>query len=314
MMYLLCEVIQTENASMTALVSLFARAFHSENNDIKIFDDSMALKILSKKEYDKMCETFAKGISFFAPNFSGSNKETLRFIVDSQLSPSPLGRAAFAEKSLENAVRFGAKQYLILGAGYDTFAYRGAPYKKPLEIFEIDRAAVQSDKQKRLRDAGIEVPENVHFVCADFSQKNLENALSVSGDFSKNKLSFCSLLGLTYYLSKESFENLLAVLSSLLVKGSTLAFDYPDEQSFSADAGERAKKQMILAEGSNEKMHSCYSLSFMEHLLEKYGFLCYEHLTPKEITEQYFSRYNEANPENKMSAFDNVNYCLAVKA
>ncbi len=55
-----------------------------------------------------------------------------------------------------------------------------------------------------------------------------------------------------------------------------------------------------------------YSYEKIEKLLESHGFLIYEHLTPDEMTEQYFKLYNLANPEHRMTAFDNTNYCLAV--
>ena len=69
----------------------------------------------------------------------------------------------------------------------------------------------------------------------------------------------------------------------------------------------------MLAVVANEKMLACYSYSDIEQLLSAHEFLIYEHLEPQGITEQYFALYNEANPKNQMSAFDNTNYCLAVK-
>lgn len=68
-----------------------------------------------------------------------------------------------------------------------------------------------------------------------------------------------------------------------------------------------------MAGAANEKMLASYSYVEMEKLLAYNDFLIYEHLTPNEITEQYFRKYNQANPEHPMTAFDNVNYCLAVK-
>lgn len=67
------------------------------------------------------------------------------------------------------------------------------------------------------------------------------------------------------------------------------------------------------ANAANEKMVGSYSYIEMEELLAKSNFMIYEHLTPIEITKQYFEKYNKMNPNNLMTAFDNVNYCLAVK-
>ena len=90
-------------------------------------------------------------ISFFNPSFSGSKEEALKWITDQYLSPSPLGRAAFAETALETAVRIGAKQYLIFGAGYDSFAYRQPEWASHIQIFELDRFILLQDKQRRLK-------------------------------------------------------------------------------------------------------------------------------------------------------------------
>ncbi len=138
-----------EKQSMTALVSAFSRAYHSENNRHKIFDDSIARLLLSEEEYDQIGKSMSAGISFFNPGFEGKSGEALRFIVDNQLSPSPLGRAAFAEKALGNAVRIGARQYLIFAAGYDTFAYRQPKWAEKIQIFEIDHPLTADDKQNR---------------------------------------------------------------------------------------------------------------------------------------------------------------------
>lgn len=99
----------------------------------------------------------------------------------------------------------------------------------------------------------------------------------------------------------------------ILPKGSSIVFDYPDENSYTEKAGERAKKQALLSGAANEKMLASYSYKDMESILSERGFLIYEHLTPREMTHQFFEAYNEVNPKYPMIAFDNVNYCLAVK-
>ncbi len=249
-----------EQKSMTALVCAFARAYHADNNKVKIFDDSVARLLLSNDEYTHICLSVAKGIGFLNPSFSGNEDEALRWIVDNQLSPSPLGRAAFAEKALETAVTIGARQYLIMGAGYDTFAYRQPHFGEKLQIFELDHPATAEDKQIRLHNAGIKIPKNIHFVEADFTEENWCKALMETTEFESGKISFCSILGLTYYLSKQAFERLTFTLSSFLSEGSSIIFDYPDESSLTDKAGERAKKQVMLAGAANEKMLASYSL------------------------------------------------------
>lgn len=302
-----------DQKSMTALVSAFSRAYHAQKNETKIFDDCIAGKLLTQDEYRQISHNMASGIGFFNPSFAGSPEEALRWIVDHQLSPTPLGRAAFAEKALETAVSIGARQYLILGAGYDTFAFRQPDWAKGVEIFEIDHPATAQDKKKRLEAAGIEIPQNFHTIAADFTQQQWQTALHRHPAFQREQVSFCSLLGLVYYLSKETFLSMLRACSEILPEGSSIVFDYPDQSSFSDEAGERAKKQVMLAEAADEKMLAGYSVQELEQLLSTHGFLIYEHRTPREMTQQYFSAYNQANPEHPIEAFDNVNYCLAVR-
>lgn len=301
------------HASMTALISLFARAYHAEHYDVKIFDDSLARALLSDEEYQKISDSMSGGISFFNPDFQGTDAEALRWIVDNQLSPSPLGRAAFAEQALQTAVSIGAQQYLILGAGFDTFAYRRPAWAQALQVFEIDQAATAEDKKKRLQRAGIAVPDRTQFIHTDFTQPQWQASLLENPSFKCGRISFCSLLGVVYYLSAYTFEALIATLASLVPKGSSLVFDYPDENSDTGYAGTRAKKQFQLADAAQEAMQASYSYADMEKILSAHGFLIYEYLTPPEITSRYFEAFNCAQPMHPIRAFDNVNYCLAVR-
>ncbi len=302
-----------EQKSMTALISAFSRVYHFKNNVVRIFADSVGEKILSEDEYQQISDNMKKGIKFFNPNFNGNEEEALRWIVDNHLSPSPLGRAAYVERILENAVRIGVKQYLIFAAGYDSFAYRQPEYAKSLQIFEIDHPFTSKDKQNRVKSIVEDKIPNLQYIMADFTQENWQEGILACPEFDKSKLSFCSLLGISYYLSKQDFRNLVYIISQLIPEGSSIVFDYPDQDTYTEKAGERTKKLTMMADGAGEKMMASYSYNEMEEMLSDCGFLIYEHLEPSEITEQYFKEYNSTNLNNQMSAFDNVNYCLAVK-
>jgi methyltransferase (TIGR00027 family) len=301
-----------QQKSMTALVSAFSRAYHSKNKVEMVFDDYLAEKIITKEEYNSITDNMSKGINYFNPNYKGSKEDGLKWIVDNQLSPSPLGRAAFCENSLKNAVKLGVKQYLIFGAGYDSFAYRKPDYAKNLKIFEIDKEFMINDKINRMEKID-KKPDNLFYISADFTDIEQIQIIAKNENFDKTKICFCSLLGLTYYLTKDSFKTLLKEITKLVPEYSTIIFDYPDEFTYTDFAGERTKKQTGLAMASGEKMLASYSYIEIEKLLSKNNFLIYEHLTPDEITKQYFNIYNHFNKKNKMTAFDNVNYCLAVK-
>lgn len=92
---------------MTALISCFVRYYHYENSKYRIFNDSIAGKLLSENEKENIKTNMISGIKFFNPNFKETEKEALRWIVDNHLSPSVLGRSVFCEKSLFNAIKIG---------------------------------------------------------------------------------------------------------------------------------------------------------------------------------------------------------------
>ena len=290
--------------NMTALVSCFARCYHYKNNKYRIFSDDIAEKILSNEEYNSIATNMVNGIKFFNPNFAGTNEDALRGIVDNQLSPSVLGRCAFCEEALLNAIKIGCKEYLIFASGYDTFAYRNNI--DCLKVFEIDKNEMIEDKIKRLDNNKLDYSK-VNFVKCDFTNKDWINNI-INSNYDRNQISFSSLLGISYYLTKEEFSNMIQSISSILCNGSSIVFDYPTyEDSKETQANEE------LASGANEQMKSKYSYKEIEDILSKNGLLIYEHLDNKEMTNTYFVKYNTLNPNNKIIAPKGVCYCLAVK-
>lgn len=302
-----------EQQSMTALICAFARWYHVENNATKVFDDSIAGKLLSAEEKVGIAKNMCNGISFFNPAFKGSDDETLRWVVDNLLSPTVLGRAAFAETHLENAVALGTTQYLILAAGYDSFGYRQPDWARALQIFEMDHPLMVQDMHARVETANIAIPDNVHCLSADFNDPLWLNALIQHPLFRRNEISFCSLLGISYYLAKTQFDQLIQELGTILPKESRIVFDYPDQDTYTEKGSERAKKQAALAKAANESMLSSYSLAEVEVMLARKGFCSIEHIIPETITAKYFKTYNESNSSHQITALDNMNYCLAIK-
>lgn len=134
--------------NLTAKISYFARAYHYKTNERPIFSDSAAAALLGG-DYDAIAAHIAQGIRFFAPEFTGSADDALEIAVDGQLSPSVLGRSAFAEQSLMNEARLGCRQYVLFAAGYDTFALR-APVQG-LRVYELDQPELIADKKRRIR-------------------------------------------------------------------------------------------------------------------------------------------------------------------
>ena len=267
--------------NMTALVSCFARAYHNKNSNIKIYEDKLAEMILSKEEYNNIAQNMSNGIKFFNPNFIGDNEKALEWIVNNNLAPSILARSAFTVKSIQREKKIGLKQYLIFASGYDTYGYTD----KELQCYEIDKPQIIKDKIQRVKRANIE-NSNVEYIKADFSAKNWEKAL-MNSNIDWNKKVFCSLLGISYYLEKNQFYNMINVISKLICKGSSIIFDYPVINS-----SEKEEITRKLAKGANEEMKSKYSYKELELKFQEFDLLIYEHLNDIDINEQYFKEYN----------------------
>ena len=296
-------------ASITALMSSFGRAFHAENEEHPVFADHLAKELMTAEEYDAVGSYILSGAQFFEPKIDPAQqepKELLRRLVNVHIAPSPLCRAAYTEQALKTAVRSGTKQYVMLGAGMDTFAFRETEFLLKHKVFEVDHPLTQADKKERITRAGWKIPDNLSFVSVDFTRDSLAERL-IAGGFDPSVKSFFSWLGVTYYLSAKAIDKTLAELSSLCADGSTLVFDYPDENFFNAPE-KRVQNTIMMAKAGGEPMQSAFSYSELERLLEKHGFLIYELLTPDDIQRDIIDKSGA-----DMKAFEHVGYCLAVR-
>lgn len=288
--------------NLTAKVSCFARAYHYKNNQVHIFADDVAEKLLGD-DYDLVAKSMSQGISFFLPGFQGTHEEGLRLIVEKHLSPSVLGRSAYGERMLANEKRLGCSQYVIFASGYDTFAIRNKDAS--LSVFELDLPEMLSDKQQRIEKA--DLSSTATYVSCDLSDPEWKDKLIEAG-FRPNRKSFSSLLGISYYLAKDDFKSLLQSLGSIVSEGSAICFDYP-----TIEDSKETKTNQTLAAGAGEQMKAQYTQYELTQLLETSGFLIYEHLNHEEMTNQYFTQYNTANPDHPMQSPKGVSYVLAIR-
>ena len=296
-------------ASITALMSAFGRAFHAENEEHPVFTDHLARELMTADEYAAVQGYILGGAQFFEPEIAPAAfqpTELLRRLVNVHIAPSPLCRAAYAERALKTAAMTGAKQSVILGAGLDTFAFRETAFLSKHRVFEVDHPLTQADKRERITRAGWTVPDALTFVPMDFTRDSLTERLIAAG-FDPSVKSFFSWLGVTYYLSAEAIDTMLASLSGLCADGSALVFDYPDEAFFDAPE-KRVQNTILMAKAGGEPMETTFSYGALEKLLEKHGFLIYELLTPDDIQRDIIDKAG-----SDLKAFEHVNYCLAVR-
>lgn len=288
------------NKNMTALVSAFARLYHIKNSNIKIYNDMYSEKIITEDEYYEISTNMKSGISFFNPNYKGT--DPLKLIVNNNLAPSVLARSIFNEYHLFNEINLGLKQYIILASGYDTSAFK---VNNKLKIFELDKKEMIEDKLNRVNNAKLDIT-NITYIKTDFNNDWISD-LTIN-NYNLNEKTFCSMLGISYYLDKETFKNTIKQLSNIIPKGSTILFDYPN--TFET---KKEKLNQQLAKGANEEMKSVYSYKDIEKIAEDSNMLIYEHLNHNDIDNTYFYDYNTLNPNDKIIAPIGISYVMLVK-
>lgn len=303
--------MKKNESSLTSLISAFGRAYHSKYDSPKIFDDYIACQFISNEEFSAISNNMINGVQFFngdiKQRFKDDPEEILKWITQVQLSPTPLARSAYCEQILRNEIKLGVQQYVILGAGLDSFSFRYPELKDLLQIFEVDHPATQKFKKERLKEAKLNVPSNLNFVPMDFTTKFSHQDLGNRGF--QNKKTFFSLLGVSYYLTKEQNTALINHLFENAPPGSSIVFDYADEQLFKEKGmSNRVENMVKMAAASGEPMKSSFTYNEIENILEKSGLLIYEHLSPTKIDKLFFN-----NRTDYLTAFETIHYIHAVK-
>jgi methyltransferase (TIGR00027 family) len=206
-------------------------------------------------------------------------------------------RSRFAEDRLEEAVRRGVRQYIVLGAGLDTFAYRQPTWAQDLAIVEIDHPASQQFKVANLARAGVTVPANVCFLAIDFGVDAVADKLAAAPLDSARPI-FVSWLGVTQYLAHDDiFATLNAVAS--WAGGGEIALTYVDNDWSSLSAHEVAAMKIgeTRAAASGEPWISRFSEAAITDLLSASGFTRVEHLSIPAADARYFNgRHDRLRP------------------
>lgn len=303
--------MQENQASITALVTAYSRGYHSSFDSQKIFDDNFASQLFTEEEHAFFRNRIAALLPLFDPGVAATSPDeetALRLVMQLHNGSITLGRSRFSEDCLAQSLLAGLEQYVILGAGYDTFALRHPELIDNLRIFEVDHPATQADKLVRLKRISPELPANLHLIPVDFSKDDLEKALVQAG-YRLEKPAFFSWLGVTYYLERSSIQSTLQTLSRLAVTGSELVFDYMNESTFLPEKNpSRSRITRSITRQAGEPMKTGFDPACLERELMKVGFRTIENLMPEEIEARIFSNRNDAYHASR-----NVHFIHAVK-
>lgn len=267
------NIVRRGEPSRSALSVASLRAVHQLLDEPLVFPDPIALPLLG-----------------------ASTEAALRddpFSLNDPLSRGLRGalvaRSRFVEDELSRCVAAGVRQYLVVGAGLDTFAYRNPYRDEGLRVFEVDHPGTQQWKQQLLAESGIDVSASLTFVPADFERDDLGSALRQAG-FQPDQAACVSWMGVTMYLTADAVAATLRTLAGF-VPGSRLCFDYrlpvtmlnPVERVINEVIGQR-----VAALG--EPWLSTFDPTQLQKQLLDLGFGSAESATPESLNARYFAR------------------------
>jgi methyltransferase (TIGR00027 family) len=241
------------------------RAAHQVIDHPLVLDDPIALRLIG-------------------PGFA-NDMERAKHPVARDFRAFMVVRSRYAEDQLAAAVAQGVTQYVILGAGLDTFAYRN-PFPA-LRVFEVDFPATQEWKRAMLAEAELTVPASLTFVPLDFEHRTLGDGLREAG-FDQSSAAFFSWLGVVPYLTLDAFRATLAAIAQLPAK-TAVSFDYGLSRETLGPLRRLALDALsrrVAAAG--EPFRLFFSPGELERELRGAGFRRVEQLDGGQLNERYF--------------------------
>lgn len=273
--------MKSGQASWTAEVAAAARARHLLHIDGPIVVDDPYAQCLTSPTWRRILRSRILDWIVFENVLRSSRA------VGAQV----LGRARYAEDKLNAAVRAGVVQYVMVGAGFDSFALRRRDLEGTVAVFELDHPSTQKLKRARLRELAPDLPTNLEFVAIDFERQAIHDALGQSS-FDRRRPAFFSWLGTTYYLTKDATVTTLGSLASCAAAGSELVFDYlvPPELITDSEVRLVRKIERLTARRGEPLAGRCrFSPDELATMSRRLGFRLLENVSGKELGGRYFS-------------------------
>ena len=273
--------------SRTAVAVAYMRAAHQIlDSQPLLLEDAIAVQLLGKEAAQKIREQ--------AERYQRPLERALRSHV--------VLRSRYAEDQLFTAVQRGVSQYVIVGAGFDTFSLRQPQWANDLVIVEVDHPGTQALKRSRIADAGLSTPGNVKFAAIDFERETLAEGLR-RNDVSTARETFFSLLGVTMYLTEAAIDETLRAMADFPPGSQTvLTFSQPPIQhsEISQVVAARLAKRV---ESVGEPFISCFEPEAFRSKLRAAGFTDVDLLSPVEAHTRYFLHGHMDLPSPKRLGF-----------
>ena len=207
-------------------------------------------------------------------------------------------RARYTEDVLLNCIsKEKLSQYVILGSGFDSFAWRYPNLSAKISIIELDKKEIINEKLRRLKEHNIPIPFNVQLLDIDFQEHDIYHVLQ-EGRINLKKSIFFSLLGVTFYLSEQKIYEILNDFIQNAPKGSHMIFDYliEDKQLPNHKAKSLSKNFKKLASRKNEPVLSFFNPDDFKKKITKMGLKVMDHFTPEKQTKTYLDDLSSEIP------------------
>lgn len=228
------------------------------------------------------------GLRLIAPEAGWRQRPDMDPVFTRRLRASMVARARFIEDLVEEQCRQGISQYVILGAGLDTFAQRRPDIMAQLKVYEIDQPDTQAWKQQRLRELELPIPSNLYFISVDFEEVSWWEELIKAG-FDLRQPAVIACTGVSLYLTRDAIRDILQQVAAL-APGSLLAMTFylPAELMDEVDRPlhEIAEKG---ARAAGTPFISFFSRSEIQALAREAGFRKIEIVSSPELAQRYFA-------------------------
>lgn len=273
---------KTEKPSKTAELVAAARSLHTRTAMPPIFADEFA---------KHFCGPLWRAIT--ASNFLSWLVVDMKYKVIKPIINAVFVRARFCEDLVEEAINSGVDQYVVLGAGYDSFAMRRTDLTNHVTVFELDQPATQKSKLERMAKHGIAIPNNAVYVGADLNVEDMFECLIEHG-FEISKPAVFAWFGVTYYLQRVAVVSTLERISTACSPGSRVLFDFQYEPLSIPKDWRHAQAQMFeFVAKRGEPMISNFKPENMEKFVQECGYESVEILVPEEINKRYLSNRDD---------------------
>jgi methyltransferase (TIGR00027 family) len=278
-------VVDEGQPGWTASLSAMFRAAHLLLDDEpKVFRDNVAMRLAGFEDADALRAALAELEAGLAQRLGPEGARKLIGWVRANHTV----RQRYAEDELARAIQGGAGQYVVLGAGLDSFAYRRPHMAATLRIFEVDHPGAQRAKRARLAEMGVAEPANLSFVPVDFERQSFRAALGAAG-YRAREPAFVAWLGVTQYLTEEATGRTLKEIGSL-APGSEVVFEYivPEELLAGEERQFLAAVKAAVARGG-QPWRGFFEPARLAALLVDLGFAGVTDLDAEALNARYFA-------------------------